>query len=171
MEDLAATGHWYAVVWMKENASGDHRVAVLTDSLIMVSRLEKNMMTSTWWDSIKNDKAPILFVYVPSHSDITYNEKVDKLAGEASVFVNLVHEPDDVINEMEARLNEQGNTVQQGGSVQRLIESGWSCGDCRKSVEKGWERSLGNQVEHGSTLRRVIKGVGPGHQPASLLPC
>jgi hypothetical protein len=70
-------------------------------------------MLSTWWDSIKNVKAHIIFVYVPGHSGITYNEKADKLAGEATVFGDLAHEPDDVIKEMEARLNEQENAVQQ----------------------------------------------------------
>jgi hypothetical protein len=61
---------------------------------------------------------------------LTYNEKADKLAGEATVFGDPVHEPDDVIKEMEARLNEQENAVQQESwSVQRLIERGWNRGD------------------------------------------
>jgi ribonuclease HI len=72
------------VVWIKENANRDDRVAVLTDSLSIVSRLEKNRMLSTWWDSIKDVKAHIIFAYVPGHSGITYNEKADKLAGERS---------------------------------------------------------------------------------------
>jgi hypothetical protein len=104
---------------------------------------------------------------VPGHSGITYNEKSDKQAGEATVFWDLVHEPDDVIKEMEARLNEQENAVpQELWSVQRLIERGWSRGDGRKSVDNGWERSLVNQVELGvlsrSTLRRLIEEEDQG---------
>jgi hypothetical protein len=71
------------------------------------------MMLSTWWDSIKDVKAHITFVYVPGHSGITYNEKAGKLAGEATVFGDLVHEPDNFIKEMEARLNEPENAVLQ----------------------------------------------------------
>jgi hypothetical protein len=89
------------VVWMKENATHDDRVVILTDSLSIVSRLDKNMMMSTWWDSTRVVKAHIVCVYVHGHSGITYNEKEDKLAREATVFGDLVHEPDDVINEME----------------------------------------------------------------------
>jgi hypothetical protein len=79
----------------------------------------------------------MIFAYVPGHSGITYNEKADKLAGEATVFGDLVHEPDDVIKEMEARLSKQENDVQQESwSVQQLIERGLSRGDGRKSVER-----------------------------------
>jgi hypothetical protein len=85
---------------MKENATRDDRVAVLTDSLRIVSKLEKNMLLSTWWDSINDIKAHIIFAYVPGLSGITYNEKADKLAGEATVFGDLVHEPDAVVKEM-----------------------------------------------------------------------
>jgi hypothetical protein len=138
--------------------------------------LKKNTKLSTWWDSINDVKAYITFAYVSGHSGITYNEKADQLAGEATVFGDLVHEPDDVVKEMEARLNEQENAVQQESwSVQRLIERVRSRGDGRKYVETGWKRRLVNQVELGvlsrSTLRRLIEGGGPGHQPASLLLC
>jgi hypothetical protein len=93
------------VVWITENVTRDDRVAVLTYLLSIVSRLDKNMMPSTWWDSIKDVKAHIRLC--AGHSGITYNEKADRLAGEATVLGDLVHEPDDVVNEMEARLNEQ----------------------------------------------------------------
>jgi hypothetical protein len=56
------------VVWIKENVTRDNRMAILIDSLSIVSRLDKNMMLSTWWDSIKYVKAHITFVYVPFHS-------------------------------------------------------------------------------------------------------
>jgi hypothetical protein len=93
-----------------EHVTRDDIMAILTDSLSIVSRLDKNTMMSTWWNSMKDVKA---FIYVPGHRGITYNEKADKLAGEATVFGELVHEPDDVIKEMEARRNEQENAVQQ----------------------------------------------------------
>jgi hypothetical protein len=136
--------------------------------------LEKNMMMSTWWDSIRVVKAHIVCVYVPGRSGITYIEKADKLAGEATVFGDLVHEPDDVIKE--TRIIEQESAVQQESwSVKRLVERGWNRGDGRKSVGRGWENSLVNQVELGvlsrSTLRKLIEGGGPGLQPASLLLC
>jgi hypothetical protein len=76
------------------------------------------MMMSTWWDSIRVVKAHIVCVYVPGHSEITYNEKADKLAGEATVCGDLVHEPDDAIKEMEARFIEQESTVQHGKRVE-----------------------------------------------------
>jgi ribonuclease HI len=86
-----------AVVWIKENVTRDYRVAALTDSLSIVSRVDKNMMLSTWWNCFNDVKAHITFVYVPGHSSITYNENIDKLAKEATVFGDMVHEPDDVI--------------------------------------------------------------------------
>jgi hypothetical protein len=61
------------VVWIKENVTRDDRVAILTDSLSIFSRLDKNMIMSAWWDSIKDVNAHITFVYVPGHSGITYN--------------------------------------------------------------------------------------------------
>jgi ribonuclease HI len=91
----------------ERKATHDVRMAILTDSLSIVTRLEQNMMLSTWCDSIKDVKAHIVCVYVPGHSGITYNGKADKLAGEATVFGDQVHEPDDVIKEMEARIIEQ----------------------------------------------------------------
>jgi hypothetical protein len=84
------------VLWIQEHVTSDKRVAVLTDPLSIVSRLEMNMMRSAWWDSIKYVKSYSIFVYVPGYSSITYNEKADRVTGEATVFVDLVHEPGDV---------------------------------------------------------------------------
>jgi hypothetical protein len=69
------------------------------------------MMMSTWWNSIKDVKVHIVCIYVPGHSGITCNEKVDKLEGEVVGY--LVHEPYDVIKEIKDRIIEQEIAVQQ----------------------------------------------------------
>jgi ribonuclease HI len=171
-----------AVVWMTENTTHDDRVAVLTDSLSIVSRLEKHMMMSTWWDSIRVVKAHIICVYVPGHSGITYNEKADKLAGEATVFGDLVHEPDDVIKEMEARLIEQESAVQQEswsvvttdgkrvnswrwkevrgeGMGKKPGKSSGSCGPFYEySTEAHWGRRTRASASVATPLLRIVKG-------------
>jgi hypothetical protein len=78
---------------MKEHVIRDDRVAILADSLSIVSGLEKNMMLSTWWDSIKDVKAHIIFVYVPGHH---------------------AHEPDNVI---ESRRLGQGSTSRRAPDI------------------------------------------------------
>jgi hypothetical protein len=114
-------------------------------------------------------------VYVLGHSCITYHEKADKLAGDATVFGDLVLEPDEVIHEIEVRLNEQENASQQHCVNATTDRKGWTRGDRNKSVDSSWSRSLVNQVERGVLsriiLRRLIERGGPVYQPASLLLC
>ena len=87
-------------------------------------------MLDTWWDTIWHLDSKILRhgnIYVPGHSGVLFNERADKLAGEAEPFSELIQTPADVIAELEVRVQEEENLVQgETFSVQRLTENGWT---------------------------------------------
>jgi hypothetical protein len=42
-----------ALVWLQQNIQGSDRVAILTDSLSPVMRLEQQLMLVTWWEVVR----------------------------------------------------------------------------------------------------------------------
>ena len=71
-----------------------------------------------------------MVTYVPGHSGILFNERANKLAGEAKPFGELIRTPADVMAELEVRARKEENLVQSKiFSVQRLTENGWTRGD------------------------------------------
>ena len=165
-----------ALAWIQQHAEESDRIAILTDSLSLVSRLEKRLMPADWWDVIRNVPARILISYIPGHSGISFNEKADALAGAAEPFGQLIRTPEDVMAELSLQVTSDEELQQnERWEVQRLIEHGWIRGDGRSLLERGRDRVLKNQLELGTvsraTLRTLIEGGGPEKQPAPLLLC
>ena len=165
-----------ALVWLARNTLASERIAILTDSLSMVMRLEKGLCRQSWITSLDKIEASITVTYIPGHCGIRYNERADKLAGCADVFGELIPTPGDVMAAMEARLLEEELEDQETRwSVERLQERGWHLGDGSQIELRGAARSRFNQMELGvltrGNLRRLLEGGRPEQQPGSLVLC
>jgi len=160
-----------ALVWVAENTTKDDRVAVLSDSLSMISRLENELIMKTWNHTLQNVEAKITACYIPGHAGISFNEYADHLAGTAPTFGELQRDPSDVIAEIDRRLQQTEEQEQLSfHSTQRLQERGWHYGEGRGVKLRGRERQIHTQRETGvltlTTLRSVIEGGGSEQQPA-----
>ncbi len=62
------------------------------------------MIKDEWAHHIRQIKGVINAVYVPGHSGISFNEKVDDLAEKALTFGDLVRVPTDVQSKLREKL-------------------------------------------------------------------
>ena len=165
-----------ALVWIAINAREEDRVVVLSDSLSLISRLEKDLILESWNSTLKSMKPLVLACYIPGHAGISYNERADHLAGRAEVFGVLQREPADIMTEINRRLKEAEEQEQLlYHSTQRLQERGWNYGDGRDVRLRGRERGIHTQMETGvltaNTLQSVLGGGWSEQQPAPLDLC
>ena len=139
-----------ALVWLESNTEANDSVAILTDSLSLVTRLEKGMVLEEWNTSLRRTPARITVTYVPGHCGIKHNEMADRLAGQAEAFGELILEPNDVLANLWRNMRQQEIAGQSElWSTQRLVENGWEYGDGRHVQERGAARRIFNQRQLG----------------------
>ena len=165
-----------ALVWISANVVAEEKVVILTDSLSLVTRLEKGLVKRLWGEILAGLSCIVTVTYIPGHCGISFNERADRLAGKAEPFEELIRTPDDVLAELRSR-HAQSIQEKEGiaWSVERLLERGWHLGDGRDIRLRGLDRVTHNQIELGvlssGTLRRLLEGGGPERQPVPLLLC
>ena len=74
---------------LANNATRREKVAILTDSLSLVSRIEAGMVLNEWVDHLTRIPADVTVTYTPGHCGIKFNEKADRLAGNAVLLEHL----------------------------------------------------------------------------------
>ena len=72
-----------ALAWIIQNTTPHDKVAILTDSLSLVSKVESGMVKKPWLEYFKKIKAIVILAYIPSHCGIPVNERADQLARNA----------------------------------------------------------------------------------------
>lgn len=162
------------LVWIANNVEEQDRVVVLSDSMSLISGLEKGLILQSWNCTVSRMKPQITACYIPGHAGISYNGKADHLAGRAEVFGTLQREPSDIMTEINRRLQKAELEQEQllYHSTQRLQERGWHYGDGRGVRLRGRERGVYTQMETGvltiTTLQSVLRGGQSEQQPAPL---
>ena len=130
-------------MWLANNTSKNDRVAILSDSLSMISRLEKDLILATWADTLQKIDAHVTACYVPGHAGISFNEHADHLAGTAPVFGELQRDPSDVMAEIDRRIQHEEEQQQMAYySTQRLSERGWHYGEGRNIKLTGRDKNI-----------------------------
>ena len=155
-----------ALVWISQNTSPHDKVAILTDSLSLVSKVESGMIRKSWLKHMNRIRAFIILAYIPGHCGIPFNERADQLAGDAQPVGNLQREPSDIMAVLKSQTTQMEITRQsQYWSTQRLKDRNRKYGEGAKLKVRGRQRYLHNQLELGvltkASLRKVIEGGGP----------
>jgi hypothetical protein len=95
----------WILAWIRWNALDNDRIAILTDSLSLVSTLEKGLLLESWWD-VAMTKVKLRVAYIPGHRGISFNERADMLAGEAEAFGELTRTPGYVLLEISTQMGQ-----------------------------------------------------------------
>ena len=133
------------MVWLSSNSVTEDAKVVLTDSLSLVTCLQKGTVLQEWSDWLRQIPAQVTVTYIPGHCGMKY-EKANRLAGQTEAFGELIRTPADVVVEVRERVKNEELTGQlELWSTQRLVENGWEFGDGRTITERGWLKKIHNQ--------------------------
>ena len=58
-----------ALAWISQNTTPHDKVAILTDSLSLISKVESGMVKKSWLEYMKNNKAIIVLPYIHAAAD------------------------------------------------------------------------------------------------------
>jgi hypothetical protein len=89
-----------ALTWLVGNTTVDDHFVILTDSLSLVSKLQRGFIKKDWFPLLRRIPAHTEVIYVPGHARIRY-EKADWLAGKVTNYKYLTE------IELVMRLNEK----------------------------------------------------------------
>ena len=122
-----------ALTWMVGNTTEDDHVVILTDSLSLVSKLQRGLIKKDWFLLLRHIPARMEVIYVPGHAGIRYNEKADWLAGKALPFGNLEPTAADI-----------ADAISRGGERRKHLDDG-------KITRKGDSPRRGCECACGAT--------------------
>ncbi len=153
----------------------EDKVAILMDSLSLISKIESGNIKQSWRRHIDQLQAQIILRYIPDHSGIPFNERADQLAGEAAPVGDLIREPADIMADLKAKAKFRENQRQdEFWSTIRMKERKIKYGDGARVRVRGRDHCLYNQLQMGvltkSSLRKVIEGGGPELTAGALAP-
>jgi hypothetical protein len=89
-----------SLTWMEESSVDSDRTIILTDSLSLVSKLQRRSIKKTWFPKLRYIKGHTEIVYIPGYAGNRYNERADRLAGGAVSFGNLDMTAADVFGDL-----------------------------------------------------------------------
>ena len=132
----------------------------------LVSNIESHKVMKEWQNLLDVIEAEVTICYIPGHSDLTWNEEADRLAGLAVPLGMLQRTPSDIVAEVKHNvILKEREEQDQSWSVMRLKEKGYKYGGGASVSVRGRERAVFNQPELGvltkNTLRRLLGGEGP----------
>ena len=112
-----------ALVWLAQATKPCDRTFLLTDSLRLISKLQRGQVKTSWIPLFRSIQGHFVSVYVRGHCGISYNAKADRLAGFAEPIGDLVRSPGDVTSEIARCLDGEEMRQQQGHwSTERLMD-------------------------------------------------
>ncbi len=130
-----------ALTWLSRNTQSEDNAIILTDSLSLVSKMVGGKLKEGWERLIQKIQGRLTISYIPGHAGIPFNERADKLAGEATPIGMQTRSPADVTAAatMQYHEREERNMLDHW-SVVRLKDRGWKRGYILK---QRWESSAG----------------------------
>ena len=121
----------------------DRHIIIATDSQSLLRKLETGLSLREWWSNKR-----ITWVYCPGHSDITVNEKADRLAGDGSNCTSrIVLAASDFIKLLRHQITEDEENKPKAGvaELERMARLGLRRGWLRRSSDVvllgGWPAS------------------------------
>ena len=163
-----------ALVWLAENADPDDRTIILTDSLSLVSKLQRGQIKKDWFRFLRQISGDVQIVYIPGHAGITHNERADKLAGNATAFGTLIPTAKDICDSLMQQCQEREREECSTWCMERLLERDIGRGEGARVQHRGDDRRMATQFLMGAMSRRtlqsllsVMEGGGPEFWPVS----
>ena len=164
------------MTWMVGNTTEDDHVVILTDSLSLVSKLQRGLIKKDWFLLLRHIPARMEVIYVPGHAGIRYNEKADWLAGKALPFGNLEPTAADIADAISRGIQEREERDESTWSMARLREKETARGEGVNVPLRGDRRLIATQIRTGCMTKRglrilldMLEGRGPVYHPVPLL--
>lgn len=74
------------LVWLANFAEEEDNAIIMTDFLVLDCKVESSQVIKIWVQMLKLIESNIKIIYIPGHTRIRYNEKVDSLSASAITF-------------------------------------------------------------------------------------
>ena len=165
-----------ALAWLAGNSEEEDLAIILTDSLSLVSKLQRGRMKKEWFQFLKRIKGQTEVIYIPGHAGIRFNERADKLAGSATAFGDLEMTASDVVDAIARNCVSNHADEPPTWSMERLMAKEVNRGDGARILLRGEARRVSTQIKMGTitqsglrTLLDMFEGRGPVWMPEPLL--
>jgi hypothetical protein len=162
-----------ALTWLDINSLKEDKAVILTDSMSLVTKLQRNRMKGHWYHLVQRMRATVEVIYVPGHAGVRYNERADKLAGAAVAFGDLNLTASDICALIADTIKGRERAEDQTLSMRRLLEKEVERGVGASVLLRGCQHKTATQLNMGvishPTLLEMLEGRGPVFHPEPLL--
>jgi ribonuclease HI len=165
-----------ALTWLDINSLKEDNAVILTYSMSLVTKLQRNRRKGHWYPLVQRMKATLEVIYFPGHAGVRYNERADKLAGAAVAFGDRNRMASDICALIADTIKERERTEDQTLSMRRLLEKGVERGEGASVLLRGCQRRTATQLQMGvishqtlKTLLEMLEGRGHVFLPEPLL--